>query len=92
MSANAGEIFDKTQHLVQKATQANDTLECFWLREVVPRFWTLQDTVLVFWRRCVLTEARSYHARRNQFERFREFLELTSRFEFEFRRCENYIF
>ena len=27
-----------------------------------------------------------YHARRNQFERFRWFLELISRFEFEFRR------
>ena len=30
--ANTGEIFDKTQHLVQKATQAKDTFECFWLR------------------------------------------------------------
>ena len=28
----------------------------------------------------------------NQFERFRGFLELVSRFEFEFRRCENKIF
>ena len=33
-----------------------------------------------------------YHARRNQFERFRGVLELTSRFEFVFRRRENYIF
>ena len=30
--ANTGEIFDKIQHLVQKATQAKDTFECFWLR------------------------------------------------------------
>ena len=48
--ANTGEIFDKTQHLVQKATQAKDTFECFWLRGVVPRSWTLQDTKLGFWR------------------------------------------
>ena len=33
-----------------------------------------------------------YHSARNKFERFREFLELISRFEFDFRRCENYIF
>ena len=33
-----------------------------------------------------------YYAARNQFERFRGFLELISRFEFEFCRCENYIF
>ena len=33
-----------------------------------------------------------YHARRNQFERFRAFLELISRFEFDFRRCRNYFF
>ena len=46
--ANTGEIFDKTQHLVQKATQAKDTFECFWLRGVVPRSWTLQDTKLGF--------------------------------------------
>ena len=39
---NTGEIFDKTQLLVQK--------ECFWLRGVVPRSWTLQDTKLGFWR------------------------------------------
>ena len=31
-----------------------------------------------------------YHARRNQFERFRGFLELISRFEFDFLRRENY--
>ena len=58
--ANASEIFDKTQHLVQKATQAKDTLECFWLRGLVPRSWTLQDTKLGFWRQFgsgVLTEA-----------------------------------
>ena len=61
--ANTGEIFDKTQHLVQKATQAKDTFECFWLRGVVPRSWTLQDTKLGFWRQFwsgVLTEACSY--------------------------------
>ena len=34
----------------------------------------------------------TYHARRNIFERFREFLELISRFEFEFCRRGNYIF
>ena len=33
-----------------------------------------------------------YRMAENQFERFRWFLELISRFEFEFRRCENYIF
>ena len=33
-----------------------------------------------------------YYSAKNQFERFRCFLELISRFEFEFRRCENYIF
>ena len=33
-----------------------------------------------------------YHAAENQFERFREFLELVSRFEFEFRRRGNYLF
>ena len=31
-----------------------------------------------------------YHAARNKFERFRGFLELISRFEFEFCRRENY--
>ena len=36
--------------------------------------------------RCSMT---SYHAAEFQFERFRVFLELISRFEFEFRRCEN---
>ena len=33
-----------------------------------------------------------YHAARNQSERFRGFLELISRFEFDFRRCGNYFF
>ena len=33
-----------------------------------------------------------YHAGPNLFERFRGVLELISRFEFEFRRCENYFF
>ena len=33
-----------------------------------------------------------YYSARNQFERFRGFLELIRRFEFEFRRRENYIF
>ena len=31
--------------------------------------------------------AGTYHASRNKFERFRGFLELMSRFEFDFRRC-----
>ena len=31
-----------------------------------------------------------YHAAENKFERFREFLELISRFEFDFRRCGNF--
>ena len=35
---------------------------------------------------------REYHSRRNKFERFRGFLELISRFEFEFCRRENYFF
>ena len=35
---------------------------------------------------------REYHAARNPFERFRGFLELISRFEFEFCRCANYFF
>ena len=34
----------------------------------------------------------SYYSARNQFERFREVLELISRFEFEFCRCVNYFF
>ena len=34
----------------------------------------------------------TYHARRNQFERFRWFLELISRFEFDILRRENYFF
>ena len=58
--ANTGEIFDKTQHLVYEATQAKDTLECFWLRGLVPRSWTLPGTKLGFWRQFgngVLTEA-----------------------------------
>ena len=43
----------------------------------------------------VLEESKrisAYHARRNKFERFRGFLELISRFEFDFLRRENYIF
>ena len=63
--ANTGEIFDETQHLVQKATQAKDRFECFWLRggRVVPRSWTLQDTKLGLWRQFgsgVLTKACTY--------------------------------
>ena len=38
----------------------------------------------VSWRR------KGYYSAENQFERFRGFLELISRFEFEFRRCEKY--
>ena len=37
------------------------------------------------------SELQHYHAADNQFERFRGFLDLISRFEFEFRRGENYI-
>ena len=37
-------------------------------------------------------ERELYHSRRNQFERFRGFLELISRFEFQFRCRGNYIF
>ena len=33
-----------------------------------------------------------YYSARNKFERFRVFLELISRFEFEFCRCVNYFF
>ena len=40
---------------------------------------------------CIETGMKYYSAR-NQFERFRGFLELIRRFEFEFRRRENYIF
>ena len=60
--ANTGEIFGKTQHLIQKTTQAQNTLECFWLRGV-PRSWTLQDMRLGFWREFgngVLTAACTY--------------------------------
>ena len=38
------------------------------------------------------TQYRTYHSTGNKFERFRGFLELISRFEFEFRRRENYFF
>ena len=58
--ASEGEIFDKTLHLIFKATQAKLTLDCFWLRVVVPRSWTLHDTKTVTWRQFgngVLTEA-----------------------------------
>ena len=34
----------------------------------------------------------TYHEAENKFERFRRFLELISRFEFDFRRCGNYLF
>ena len=47
----------------KKATQAQNTLECFWLRGLVPRSWTLQDTKLGFWRQYgngVLTEEFTY--------------------------------
>ena len=33
-----------------------------------------------------------YNAPGNQFERFRVFLDLISRFEFDFRRCEIFLF
>ena len=39
-----------------------------------------------------LNRSVTYHAPGNQFERFREFLELISRFEFEFCRRENFFF
>ena len=39
---------------------------------------------------CALNDNAKYHAPGNKFERFRGFLELISRFEFEFRRRENY--
>ena len=61
--ANAGEIFDKIQHVVHKATQAKDTLECFWFGALVPRSWILRDTKLGFWRQFgsgVLTEDCTY--------------------------------
>ena len=35
---------------------------------------------------------KDYYSRRNKFELFRGFLELISRFEFEFCRRENYFF
>ena len=38
------------------------------------------------------SQERAYHSTGNKFERFRVFLELISRFEFEFRRRENYFF
>ena len=39
------------------------------------------------------TRARNrYHSARNKFDRFRWFLELIGRFQFEFCRCQNYIF
>ena len=39
------------------------------------------------WQGCLLALGKVYHSARNQFERFRGFLELSSRFEFDFRRC-----
>ena len=51
------------KNLVQEATQAQNTFECFWQRGVVPRLWTLQDTKLGFWRQLgngVLTEDCPY--------------------------------
>ena len=39
-----------------------------------------------------VTPPAEYYSRRNKFERFRGFLELISRFEFEFCRRENYFF
>ena len=44
------------------------------------------------WRSDLPRFAQPYHAAGNQFERFRGFLELISRFEFEFCRRENYFF
>ena len=54
-----------TRHSISftKPTQAKNTLDCFWLRGVVPRSWNLQDTKLGFWRQFgsgVLTEACTY--------------------------------
>ena len=45
------------------------------------------------WKMKAATDAgEEYHARRNTFERFRWFLELVSRFEFDFLRRESYFF
>ena len=58
--ANTRETFDKTKHLVPKATQPRHSLDCFLLRGVVSRSWTLQDTKPGSWRQFgsgVLTEA-----------------------------------
>ena len=52
---------------------------------------TAKRTVLR-WFRGRLVELVPYHSAQNLFERFRGFLELMSRFEFEFCRCENYFF
>ena len=57
-----------------------------------------ETSSLHFWRRMVVcvcgahssTDPISYHSTGNQFERFRGFLELISRFEFEFCRRENF--
>ena len=42
--------------------------------------------------RCQAAQAPRYHSARNNFERFRGFWELFSRFEFDVRHCENYFF
>ena len=56
------------------------------LKSGTPR-WRAQWTTTVW---CAWVR-KTYYSDRNKFERFRCFLELISRFEFEFCRCENYI-
>ena len=65
-----------------------------------PRWWdhicTVEDVMrmqrwqIVRARIEAQVERKTYYSARNKFERFRGFLELISRFEFEFCRCVNY--
>ena len=61
-NAEPTQVRSLTRHNIsfKKPHKAKDTVECFWLRELVPGSWTLPDTKLGFWRQFgsgVLTEA-----------------------------------
>ena len=66
---------------VRRASNAwNQSLELFTFQGSSPKI-----------QQCLKVE-ELYYSARNKFERFRGFLELISRFEFEFCRCVNYFF
>ena len=75
--------------MLHDAPQPHRSLIHFLPWTSVPRLCTTKSV-----RNCSLPRRRprTYHAARNLFERFRVFLELISRFEFEFCRRGNYIF